>query len=122
MLDFANAMIRDQLVPRYLVCAYTQKCISPRETDRSNHRQDQAVLTLLAHDLGVAIGPPYFPATRVDGGGKGVLRNLLLKIQDVYSIRVSNRALKTEKYERETFKHVSRPVDAEWVVHWGVCL
>ena len=38
MLDFANAMIRDQLVPRYLVCAYTQKCISPRETDRSNHR------------------------------------------------------------------------------------
>ena len=82
------------------------------------------MLTLLAHDLGVAIGPPYFPALRVDGGGKGVLQNLLLKIQDVYSIRVSNRAVKTEgaKYERETFQHVSRPVDVEWVVHWGVCL
>ena len=124
MLDFANATIRDQLVPRYLVCAYTQKCVSPRETDRSNHRQDQAALTLLAHDLGVAIGPPYFPALRMDGGGKRVLQNLLLKIQDVYSIRVSNRVVKTEgaKYERETFQHVSRPVDVEWVVHWGVCL
>lgn len=35
-------------------CALTRACIAPDGSDRSNHRQDQAVITILAHQSGIA--------------------------------------------------------------------
>lgn len=37
-------------------CAMCEECISPKGSDRSNHRQDQAALTILAHKRGLATG------------------------------------------------------------------
>jgi len=37
-------------------CALCEECISPKGSDRSNHRQDQSALTILAHKRGLATG------------------------------------------------------------------
>lgn len=42
------------LVRTWSQCAQTRECIAPDGSDRSNHRQDQAVLTVLAHQAGLA--------------------------------------------------------------------
>jgi hypothetical protein len=39
-------------------CALTKKCIAPEGSSRRNHRQDQAVLTVLAHQLGLVENMP----------------------------------------------------------------
>jgi hypothetical protein len=42
------------LVARWSECAQARECIAPEGSDRTNHRQDQAVLTVLAHQAGLA--------------------------------------------------------------------
>lgn len=37
-------------------CAMNKECISPDGSDKSNHRQDQSALTILAHKRGLATG------------------------------------------------------------------
>lgn len=43
-----------QLIADWSACAQDKGCIAPEGSDRSNHRQDQAVLTVLAHMAGLA--------------------------------------------------------------------
>jgi hypothetical protein len=52
-LDAANPRAR-ALATRWSQCAQDLECIAPAGSDRSNHRQDQAVLTVLAHQSGLA--------------------------------------------------------------------
>ena len=59
VLNYQNNTIRNRFASAFLECAYTQKCISPRGSDRRNHRQDQAVLSLLVADLHVPYSARY---------------------------------------------------------------
>ena len=43
-----------QLIADWSACAQDKGCIAPEGSDRSNHRQDQAVLSVLAHMAGLA--------------------------------------------------------------------
>ena len=42
------------LVEPWVRCARVEACIAPPGSNRRNHRQDQAALTVLAHQAGVA--------------------------------------------------------------------
>jgi hypothetical protein len=48
-------------VNRWKECAVTKECIAPEGSNRKNHRQDQAVLSVLAHQSGIAKGMPTRP-------------------------------------------------------------
>jgi uncharacterized protein DUF1647 len=43
-----------EVVREWAKCALTKECIAPEGSDRSNHRQDQSVLTILARRSGIA--------------------------------------------------------------------
>ena len=47
-----------QLIADWSACAQDTGCIAPEGSDRSNHRQDQAVLSVLAHMAGLAARGP----------------------------------------------------------------
>ena len=47
----------DRVLVPWERCALDRDCIAPPGSDRSNHRQDQAVLSVLAHEFGYACGP-----------------------------------------------------------------
>lgn len=53
MVGFSN---RNQaaldMLQAWADCSMVRQCIAPLGSSRENHRQDQAVLTLLAHTLG----------------------------------------------------------------------
>lgn len=42
-----------QLIKRWNDCALTRECIAPGGSNRRNHRQDQAALSVLAHQSGI---------------------------------------------------------------------
>jgi Protein of unknown function (DUF1647) len=46
------------LVCQWKHCALTRECIAPEGSSRKNHRQDQAVLSVLAHQSGITKGMP----------------------------------------------------------------
>lgn len=48
-IDGSNATIMKRVFGPLFECAFTKKCISPDLTNRNNHRQDQAILTMLLH-------------------------------------------------------------------------
>ena len=52
-VDFSNTTAVNLIFKPYLQCAYTMKCITPKGTNRKNHRQDQAGLTLFIHNAGL---------------------------------------------------------------------
>lgn len=128
MLDYSNSTIRNRLVPAYEKCAYTQKCISPRKTNKTNHRQDQAVLTLLTAQYSIPLRHlKYSPVFQADTGfnetaSSIILNNLLLKIQDTYSIKLSNALYNvTLRYSLEEYRWKSRPIDESWPIHSVIC-
>jgi uncharacterized protein DUF1647 len=50
-----NAMA---MARRWAECAKTRECIAPEGSSRANHRQDQAVLSVLAHQFGLTARVP----------------------------------------------------------------
>ena len=115
--------IRNRFLPLFLKCAYTQKCIVPRNTTENNHRWDQSVLTLLIVEFNIpyCASPiyQYTAALHADGmNAKETLLNLLLKIQNTYSIQVRNEYYNTSEWKqtKEAFREVSRPIDDAWMV------
>ena len=59
VLNYQNDTIRNDFSSVYLECAYTQMCISPRGSNMFNHRQDQAILSLLVADLHIPYSARY---------------------------------------------------------------
>ena len=125
IMDYANRTILESFIIPYYKCAYTQKCITPIGSDMGNHRQDQSVLTVMIAALGIPCsGSPsfvYHPALWQDKNNNEtltttILGNLVLKIQDTYSIRVTNRMYNTSEfyYTREEYPFISRPRDSGW--------
>ena len=49
--DFRNTTIRKGIIEPYCQCNYTKKCMSPNSSSRKNHRQDQAMLSVLIRNL-----------------------------------------------------------------------
>jgi hypothetical protein len=47
-----------ELVNRWKQCALTRDCIAPKGSSRKNHRQDQAVLSVIAHQSGITENMP----------------------------------------------------------------
>lgn len=123
ILDYSNVTIRNRFLPLFLKCAYTQKCIVPRNTTENNHRWDQSVLTLLIVEFNIpyCASPiyQYTAALHADGmNAEETLLNLLLKIQNTYSIQVRNEYYNTSEWKqtKEAFREVSRPIDDAWMV------
>jgi hypothetical protein len=56
-VSYQHAIARD-LVTEWKKCALTRECIAPRGSSRKNHRQDQAVLSVLAHQSGITKNMP----------------------------------------------------------------
>ena len=48
-----NSLEARELAYYWKNCALKKECIAPEGSSRKNHRQDQAVLTILAHQLGL---------------------------------------------------------------------
>ena len=49
LIDYNNATVMSDVIIPYVQCAYTRKCITPYGATRKNHRQDQAIITVLMH-------------------------------------------------------------------------
>ena len=60
-VDFSNSTAVNLIFKPYLQCAYTMKCISPKGSNRKNHRQDQAALSIFIHNAGLkfSANPKY---------------------------------------------------------------
>ena len=123
--DWLNKTVVNRVMIPYQQCAYTQKCISPRGSNMRNHRQDQAVLSALIHNIGVikSLNPEYqaLPALRQERGNQEkacrlILNNYLKSLQNTYQIKITNRYYDTThiKYTPMYYKYVSRPVDEDW--------
>lgn len=54
---YQNHKARD-LVNQWKQCALIRECIAPSGSSRKNHRQDQAVLSVIAHQSGIAKNMP----------------------------------------------------------------
>lgn len=126
VMNYFNATIRERFAPVYYQCAYTQKCISPRRSDMYNHRQDQAIVTLLIGDLHIPysgwLNYRYYPIIHADMNNdenktSAILQNILIRIQHSFSIALTNRIYDTThmKYSIIHFKESSRQPDESWV-------
>ena len=116
--DWSNKTVLNKVIIPYKECAYTQRCISPRGSNMTNHRQDQAVLSAFLNNLGLekSMNSKYqaLPALRQERGNnekfcKLILNNYLLSIQNTYQIKIHNRYYKTSNitYTPINYKFVS---------------
>ena len=132
IMDYANTTLLESFIIPYYKCAYTQKCITPVGSDMGNHRQDQSVLTVMIAALGIPCsGSPsfvYHPALWQDKNNNEtlttiILNNLLLKIQDTYSIHITNRihSLSGIQYTAEDYRVITRPRDNGWPIKAHSC-
>lgn len=51
LFDYNHDEVMNSIVFPLIQCAYTQKCISPQGTSRKNHRQDQAIVSVLMQSV-----------------------------------------------------------------------
>ena len=103
---------------RYIDCAYTQKCIGPIGSSVLNHRQDQAVMSVLAHHFGLPIKPNIHSSIHNDNKAqptfpKQSLENYMLAIQHTYHIKFSNKYFNTAalQYHKLRYHELPRVVD-----------
>lgn len=126
VMNYFNATIRNRFSPIYHQCAFTQKCISPRSSDMFNHRQDQAIVTLLIGDLHIPysgwLDYRYCPIIHADTDNdeyraKATLSDILLKIQHTFSIGFNNSYIDTHhlEYSLISFGETSRKRDEMWI-------
>jgi len=84
-VDFSNITAINHIFKPYLQCAYTMKCISPKGTNRKNHRQDQAGLTLFIHNAGLqySANPQYshFGLFRQERKGSRLMNRLIKSLK-----------------------------------------
>ena len=121
ILDYSNITIRNKLIPLILKCAYTQKCIVPRNSSLDDHRHDQSILTLLIHEFHIPYSATptrqYTASLHSDGMGKELCYNLQCKIKNTYNVIFANDHYNITncKITKENFHEVSRPIDRDWL-------
>ena len=94
-----------ELIRRWMVCAYTSKCIVPKDANIKNHRFDQSILSVLLNHYHVPRSMDksfYFhPSLRNEANDvKQILANLIVALQNAYHIKLSNK-----KYDFSKFKY-----------------
>lgn len=52
-VNYRNETVMKNVIFPLVQCAYTRRCISPEGSSRKNHRQDQAILSVLIHSTKV---------------------------------------------------------------------
>lgn len=55
--DASNEVILDELFEPWRLCAWEKDCIAPEGADKTNHRFDQAALSIAGHMYGVPMQP-----------------------------------------------------------------
>ena len=120
-----NETVMNRFMYPYRECAFTQKCVTPKRANMRNHRQDQAVVSVLLAELNVPRSSDgkyhWIPALRQERGNneratRTVLFNLFLNIQNTYGIRFNNTFYPTRNisYSHQQYKFASRKMDSEW--------
>ena len=123
--DWSHSDVVERVLYPYYQCAFTQKCVSPRNSNKDNHRQDQSVLSALLNNIkphrSMNWDFDYHPAFHWEFGNdeekcKKISGNLLRSIQDTYQIRIDNTYIPRSimKYTRLDGPYVSRVIDREW--------
>lgn len=92
LFDYNNVTVMNNVVIPYVQCAYTRKCISPYGSSRKNHRQDQAVISVLMHSAGIreSCHGKYYTQVRTHNDCKvldkckKIKSNILYYIDQVY--------------------------------------
>lgn len=111
--DYAKSISHSFLV-KLSECCYTKKCISPRGSSRQNHRQDQAIISLLLHDYGFKrAGNKWFnyhPSLRNEyrndpNVAKQALINMMVLIQQMYHVQFNNSIYSTQGMEYKPVKY-----------------
>ena len=120
-----NQTIRNQFLIPFKECCYTQKFVTLLASNRRNHRQDQAVLSMFISGLKISRSAngkyQYISTLRNERGNKEratkpFLFNLLKNIENVYNIRINSSVvdLNGTQFNHQEYKHMSRPQDPEW--------
>ena len=123
--DWTHRDVVEKVLYPYYQCAYTQKCVSPRSSNKDNHKQDQSVLSALLNNIKPrrSMNPNFnfHPAFHWDCGNdeakcKAILGNMFRSLQDTYQIRIDNKYIPRSemKYSRLDGPYVSRVIDKEW--------
>lgn len=55
--DASNDEILDELFEPWRLCAWEKDCIAPEGADKTNHRFDQAALSIAGHKYGIPMQP-----------------------------------------------------------------
>ena len=116
-VDYSHQFTHN-IMRKYLECGYTQKCISPRGSNMGNHRQDQAVLSLLINDYHVPKAMSnkldIHPSLRNENVDTyQILSNLFLSIQYTYHLKLTNSLynISSMKYNTTLMKFLVRNID-----------
>lgn len=123
--DWMNKTIVNMFMYPYKQCAFTRKCVTPKNANMSNHRQDQAIVSALIAELKIPRSADgkyhYIPALRNERGNneratKSILFNIWLNIQNVYGIKFSNTIYNTSTiyYSHQKYKFSPRNMDEKW--------
>lgn len=97
--DWSHTDVVNKVLYPFYQCAFTQKCISPRKSNKENHRQDQSVLSALLNNLKTSRSMNYkynfHPAFRIEYHNNTkqfemVLDTILKKILYYYNIKLDN--------------------------------
>lgn len=115
--DYSHYFTRE-LLEKHKECGYTQKCISPRGSNMTNHRQDQAILSLLINDYHVpkamSNNLKIHPSLRNEKGDiYQILSNLIISIQYTYHVKLANSIynISSMKYNTTIMKYLVRNLD-----------
>lgn len=98
-------------------CAFTQKCISPKNATRRNHRADQAITTILIHHYKIprAANSTYnfYPSLRNEGNYDQILQNLIIGFRHTYHINLTNSMYDfgNYTYDKAVYKFTTRRLD-----------
>ena len=115
--DYKHEYIHD-LMMKFKQCVYTQKCVSPRGSNMKNHRQEQAVMSMLINDYRIphilSKANDFFPAFRnEESDTTQILYNLVKTMEQLYHIRLSNRIYDYSKgsYKTTALKYTTRHLE-----------
>ena len=113
--DWTHRDVVNKVLYPFYQCAYTQKCITPRRSNKENHRQDQAVFSALLNNLkthrSMKKNYDFHPAFRWEFGNneqkcKRILGNLLRTIQNTYQITVGSSYISNDEVKLSIKIHI----------------
>lgn len=107
-----------EMIRRWMICAYTSKCIVPKKAGFNNHRFDQSVLSLLINHYRIPkssdLRTYFHPSLQNESENTTqMLANLVIPLQYAYHVSLKNRIydFSTFRYKRVYYKFPMRRLD-----------